>query len=105
MTISNDDEDECKRQESCPNCGSSNRQPDHSHHYCSDCGWELDQLDADPGFAPANSDPGGLRARASGRSRNGTTISLSAAAETAGPADWPEPTVAPLATGRASWTR
>ena len=77
LTISNDDEDECKRQESCPNCGSSNRQPDHSHHYCSDCGWELDQLDADPGFAPANSDPGGLRARASGRSRNGTTISVS----------------------------
>ena len=77
LTISNDDENERKRQESCPQCESINKQPGHSHYYCSDCGWELNQLDAVTSFAPANSDPGGLRARVSGRSRYGTTISVS----------------------------
>ena len=77
MTLSHDDIDENKLQEHCPHCGSTDKQPGHSHYYCSNCGWQLDQLDADHGFAPANSDPEGLRDRASGRSRNGTTISVS----------------------------
>ena len=76
LTINNNHVDESKRQENCPNCGSTTREPKHSHYHCSDCGWQLDQLEFSPSFAPTNNDPNGLKAKAIGHSRNGTTLSV-----------------------------
>ena len=58
----------------CPNCGSRDREDDTTHHFCADCGWQLEPIEADSGFVPARSDASKLRSRAAGRSELGSQI-------------------------------
>jgi len=58
----------------CPNCGSRDREEDSTHHYCVDCGWQLEPVEADSGFIPTCSDAAKLRRRAAGRSELGSQI-------------------------------
>tara|TARA_Y100000758_G_scaffold227046_1_gene164419 strand:+ start:192 stop:1172 length:981 start_codon:yes stop_codon:yes gene_type:complete len=58
----------------CPNCGSRDREEDSTHHFCADCGWQLEPIEADSGFVPVRSDAAKLRSRAAGRSELGSQI-------------------------------
>jgi hypothetical protein len=40
--------------ENCPACGSNETESGDTHEHCSNCGIQLDPLELDPGFAPAN---------------------------------------------------
>jgi hypothetical protein len=42
----------------CPECGSNETETGDTHEHCSDCGIEREPLELDPGFAPANPNPG-----------------------------------------------
>ena len=55
---SNNNENKRDNTDRCPECGSNKTELGNTHEHCSNCGLERRPLDLDPGFVPANPNPG-----------------------------------------------